>query len=129
VAVLGLLLFFVIIPYDTEVVDYGWVRPQTVPNAMAWLLTIAGIMLVLRPNGDVPFDLRRSLRAGLFLAILGTGLYLIGRFGFVAVAPGLALLIMILIGERRPFWLGLGTAGLPSLIWFVVTILLERPLP
>jgi len=129
VAVLGLLLFFVIIPYDTEVVDYGWVRPQTVPNAMAWLLTIAGIILVLRPHGDVPFDLRRSLRAGLFLAILGTGLYLIGRFGFVAVAPGLALLIMILIGERRPFWLGLGTAGLPSLIWFVVTILLERPLP
>lgn len=128
-AALGLLLFFVIVPYDTEVVDYGWVRPQTVPNAMAWLLTATGVLLAFRPNGDVPFDLRRSLRAGLFLAILGAGLFLIGRFGFVAVAPGLALLIMILIGERRPFWLILGTVGLPALIWFTVTILLQRPLP
>lgn len=128
-ASLGLFLYFVVIPYDTEVVDYGWVRPQTVPNAMAWLLTITGILLAIRPDGEAPFDLRRSLRAGLFLAILGFGLYLTGRFGFVVVAPGLALSIMVLIGERRPFWLLLGTAGLPALIWFTVTILLQRPLP
>lgn len=128
-AILGLLLFFVIIPYDTEVVDYGWVRPQTVPNSMAWLLVITGVSLVIRPGEDAPFDLHRSLRAGLFLAILGGGLFLIDRFGFVAVAPGLALLIMVLIGERRPLWLILGTVGLPLLIWFTVAILLQRPLP
>lgn len=128
-AALGLLLFFVVIPYDTEVVDYGWVRPQTVPNAMAWVLTILGAVLVIRPGGSVPFDPRRSLRAGFFLAILGAGLVLIDRFGFVAVAPVLALGLMVLIGERRPFWLFLGTIALPFLIWFTVTILLQRPLP
>jgi putative tricarboxylic transport membrane protein len=51
------------------------------------------------------------------------------RFGFVYVAPGLALVVMLFIGERRPVWLLSGIIAAPALIWLIVEQLLERPLP
>jgi len=125
----GLLLYLVIIPFDTEVVDYGWVRPQTLPNAMAWILVAAGTVLTVKPSGDVDFNYRRSLRAAFFLGLLSVGVFAISQLGFLAVSPVLALALMLSIGERRPVWLILGTAGLPFAIWLVVSVLLDRPLP
>jgi len=128
-AAFGLLLYFVIIPYDTEVVDYGWVRPQTVPNAMAWLLVAAGGLLALRPTGDTDFQWRRAGRAGLFLLLVAVGVALIDRFGFLAVSPALALAVMALMGEKRLLWLVCGTVATPAFIWLAVSVLLQRPLP
>jgi putative tricarboxylic transport membrane protein len=126
---LGLLLYFFIIPYDTEVVDYGRVRPQTVPSAMAWILIVAGAILAIEPSGETNFDPRGAARAGLFLAIVAAGVYSISYVGFIFVSPVLALVIMLLMGERRFLWLALGAFGTPSVIWIVVAVLLGRPLP
>lgn len=125
----GLTLYFVIIPYDTEVVDYGWVKPQSLPNAMAWIMVITGAIHTIRPTGEIDFEARKATLALLYFALIVAAIFLIGRFGFAFVSPFFALALMMLIGERRPFWLGLGVIVLPLLIWFVVTFLLERPLP
>lgn len=125
----GLLLLFIVIPRHTEVVGYGWMRPQTLPNAMAIVIAGAGAVLALRPRGAVDFEWRRAARAALYLALLAVGVYLISLYGFELVAPLLALAMMVLIGERRPLWLAIGAAGIPFVIWLVVPVLLGRPLP
>ena len=57
------------------------------------------------------------------------GLVVMSWFGFVYVAPVLALIIMLMIGERRPFWLIAGVAAMPAAIWVLVAVVLERALP
>lgn len=128
-AILGLLLLFVIIPRHTEVVGYGWTRPQTLPNAMAIVICVSGLVLALRPRGAVAFEWRKAARASLYLGLVAAGVYLVSLFGFEVVAPLLALAMMLLIGERRPLWLAIGAAGIPFAIWLAVPILLDRPLP
>ncbi len=125
----GIFLYFVVIPYDTESVDYGWVRPQTVPNAMAWIIIIAGLAQLIRPTGSVSADIAKMSRAAMHLLIVAGGVLAISQFGFRLVSPLLALAIMLTVGERRPVWLALGVIGIPVLIWFVVAVLLGRPLP
>lgn len=126
---LGLLLFFVVIPYATETVDQGWVRPQTVPNVTAWIMVMAGAAHAIRPAGEVDLQLRRVLYGALYLAIVATGVVLTAFFGFEFVAPVLALAIMVVTGERRAGWLVLGVLVIPASIWFAVVVLLDRPLP
>lgn len=128
-AVFGLLLLVVVIPHQTEVIEYGWMRPQTLPNAMAVVIAVSGLILALRPRGAVAFEWRKAGRAALYLALVTAGVYLIHLFGFKVVAPGLALAMMLLIGERRPLWLAVGVAGVPFAIWLAVPVLLDRPLP
>lgn len=127
--VFGLALLLVVIPWQTEVIDYGWMRPQTLPNAMAVVIAVSGLMLALRPRGEVTFEWRRAARAGLYLGVVAAGVYGISLFGFEFVSPVLALGVMLLIGERRPLWLVLGVAAVPLAIWVAVPVLLDRPLP
>lgn len=125
----GGVLLLVIIPAEAETVGYGWIRPQTIPNAMAAAIAVAGLALAVRPRGETAVSAREALRAGLFLALLAAGLWLLAAFGFVAVAPVLALILMLAIGERRPYWLAAGALGTPLVIWLVVAAGLGRTLP
>ncbi|MGA8261483.1 MAG: tripartite tricarboxylate transporter TctB family protein [Arenicellales bacterium] len=128
-AVFGLLMLFAVIPWQTEVVNSGWMKPQSLPDAMAVVITVAGLVLAIRPRGEVSFEWRKAVRAALYLGLVCAGVYLISLFGFEMVAPSMALAIMLLIGERRPWWLVLGVAGIPFAIWVAVPVLLGRPLP
>ena len=129
VAAFGLALLLFIIPAHTETVDYGWMRPQTIPDLCAVLLVLLGLLHAVVPRGSVRFDRRETLRFALFAAVAVATAYLMGQFGFVAVAPPAALVVMLLIGERRPFWLAAGAIVLPAVIWVTVVHLLERTLP
>lgn len=128
-ACFGLLLLFVVIPLQTEVIAYGWMRPQSLPNAAAIVIAAAGLFLALRPRGAVDFDWRQAGGAALYLGMVAGGVYLITLFGFEVVAPLIAMAVMLLAGERRPLWLVLGAAGIPFVIWLAATVLLDRPLP
>jgi len=129
ILVFGLLFYFVVIPYGTEVVEYGWVRPQTIPNVMALIIAIAGSFLIIRPGLDQPIDFRSALMAAAYFSLIVLALFVIANFGFVYTAPFLALAIMLLTGERRFIWLVTGIAVVPFIIWFVVSVLLNRLLP
>lgn len=125
----GLVLYFVAIPYDTEIVDYGWMRPQTLPNILAWILMASGIAIACINSDQNDHNIRQLFKAFMYLAIVVLGVILMDNFGFVKVSPALALVLMWLIGERRIFWLVSGVVGIPFLIWLVVVVLLERLLP
>lgn len=128
-AVFGLILLFVVIPGQTEVVEARWMRPQTLPDAMAAVIAVSGVVLAFRPRGDVAFEWRKAWRAGLYLGLIAVAVYVISLFGFEIVAPVLALTMMLMIGERRPLWLAVGAAGIPFVIWLAVPVMLGRPLP
>lgn len=126
---LGAILLFWITPAATETVDYGWMRPNTLPNILAWILIIAGVGLALSPSElSAPSFMLIGKAASYFLVIV-LGLIAIFHFGYLVIAPLLALAVMFLLGERRLFWLLIGAALVPTAIWLFVEVLLSRPLP
>jgi putative tricarboxylic transport membrane protein len=129
VVVFGLILLLWIIPWHTEAVDYGWLRPATLPNVTAIIIVISGIIHLLFPAGTAEFDLQPALRAGLFFVISLAGLFMMRYLGFLIAAPLLIMVLMLLVGERRPLWLVGAVVMVPLGIWASIELLLKRPLP
>ena len=129
VAVFGIILLFWIIPRHTEPVDYGWLRPSTLPHITAIIIVIASIIHVLFPSGTAEFDVRPAMRAGFFFVISLAGLFIMHHLGFLITAPILAMVLMLIVGERRPLWLFAGVVMVPLGIWSSIELLLKRTLP
>lgn len=129
VVVFAVLLYFVIVPWQVETVEYGWLKPRTLPRIVAVILGGCGVALMLRPSGDASPGLLHWDRAALFAGVLIGALCGMSLFGFVYGAPVMALALMWLAHERRWYWLLFGVVGMPLVIWIVVAVLLERPLP
>ena len=128
VAALGALLLLAVIPAEIETVDYGWVRPGTLPTALAILLVGLGLVQAAVPPRPTELAPRPALRAYGYLALAVLAAWAMRQLGFPWIAPPFVLAVMLLIGERRPLWLGLGAAAVPAAIWGAAT-LLGRPLP
>ena len=128
VAVFGIILLFWIIPRHTETVDYGWLRPATLPNVTAIIVILASIIHVIFPSGKAEFDGPLAMRAGLFFGISLAGLFLMHHVGFLIAAPLLIMVLMLSIGERRPLWLAIGVVLVPLGIWIAIELLLKRSL-
>ena len=129
VAVFGLVLLFWVIPRHTEAVSYGWLRPATLPNLTAVIVTLSGVVHALFPAGTAEFDVQPAIRAGLFFVISLAGLFIMRHLGFLIAAPLLAMVLMLMVGERRPLWLAAGVVMIPLGIWSSIELLLKRPLP
>ena len=129
VAVFGIILLFWIIPRHTETVDYAWLRPATLPVITAVIVIITSLVHLIFPTGKAEFDVPLALRAGLFFVISLIGLYVMHLAGFLVAAPLLVMVLMVLIGERRPLWLVAGIVVLPLAMWSSIVLLLGRPLP
>ncbi len=127
--IFGLAMYFAIIPTFVEQAEGGNIAPNTLPNILSWMIAIGGAFLVLKPTPHQTQDLRYFARALMHGAILCAGIYAMTWFGFLYVAPVLALVIMVVIGERRMHWLALGAIGMPALIWIFITQILDRALP
>ncbi len=128
VAVFGTILLFWIIPRHTEPVDYGWLRPATLPNVTAIVVIISSIIHIIFPSGKAEFDGQLAMRAGLFFMISLVGLFLMHHVGFLIAAPLLVTVLMLLVGERRPLWLATGIVLVPLGIWSAIELLLKRSL-
>ncbi|MGH1416433.1 MAG: tripartite tricarboxylate transporter TctB family protein [Pelagimonas sp.] len=126
---LGLALYFFVIPTYVETVEGSNLAPKTVPNYISIIIAICGAFLVLKPTEHQTQSLRAFLVTGAYAAILAIGIFAMSLFGFEYVAPVMAFVIMWMIGERRPLWFGAGTILMPLIIWFLVTYPLGRALP
>lgn len=129
VAAFGLGIWLYLVPHHTESVDYGWMRPQTLPMICAVALIVLGAIQTLRPTGAVTFVPGRAARAAVVFAVAVAAVWAMGRFGFVVVGPLFAAALMLGVGERRPVWLVAGVAVVPAGIWFIVAETLNRTLP
>ncbi|MFT5111113.1 MAG: putative tricarboxylic transport membrane protein [Parasphingorhabdus sp.] len=127
--VFGLLLAIWIIPVYVDSSEDSWVSPDTIPYAVAVVISIGGLLLLIKPTNFQAENSKVFFRAGFFLMILALGLYVMSLLGFIYTAPVIALILMLVIGERRPLWLLAGVAGMPLVIWFLVERALERALP
>lgn len=127
--VLGLVLYFFVIPTYVEVPEGGSLSPNTMPNIVAIIIAIGGGILVIKPSDHQTQSLAVFARTAAYVVVLALGIYAMSWFGFVYVAPPLALAIMWMIGERRPAWLVAGVVVMPALIWFLITYALDRALP
>jgi putative tricarboxylic transport membrane protein len=127
--IFGLAMVFLVIPAYVEAPEGGNLSPRTLPYVVAWVISVCGGLLILKPTTHQAPDGRFFMQAGAYVAVLGGSIYAMSLFGFIYVAPALALVIMLMIGERRPLWLGIGAVLMPAAIWFLVTQLLERGLP
>lgn len=125
----GLSLYFLIIPNYVEVVDGSNISPDTMPKFIAIVIAVCGGILMIKPTSQTIRDPRKMAITGMYIAVLTLGIYTMSLWGFEYAAPVLAFVIMWLIGERRPLWLLSGVVIMPTLIWFIVTYLLERALP
>jgi putative tricarboxylic transport membrane protein len=128
-ALLGAVMIFWVIPDQTETVRQGWLEPDTLPNMIMALVILLGLFHFILPTGTATFDVKISLRIGLFFGIALASLYLMSIAGYLIAAPVMVLVIQLLIGERRPLWLISGVVLLPAGIWLAVNGLLELPLP
>jgi len=129
VAAIGVILLFWIIPRQTETVANAWLRPATLPTITAVIVIIASIVHLIFPAGKAEFDVPLALRAGLFLVISLMGLFLMHIIGFLIAAPLLVLVLMLLVGERRPLWLIAGVVLIPLAMWSSIELLLNQTLP
>ena len=125
----GLAMYLAVIPVQVETAEGGNIAPDTLPNIASLIIAVSGLWLMLKPTAHQIRDWRFFLTTGAYIAALALGIYAMSWFGFVYVAPVLALVIMLMIGERRPHWLALGVIGMPALIWAFVTLILDRSLP
>tara|TARA_B100000795_G_scaffold209419_1_gene162980 strand:- start:2369 stop:2797 length:429 start_codon:yes stop_codon:yes gene_type:complete len=128
--ILGLLLYFVIIPQQTDAAsNMSFVAPATVPQFIAFLLGLMGVHLLWKPNPVNKTALQNLPQAALIVAIILSGVTLMSWWGFMIAAPALALMLVWQMGERRPLWAGLTVVLVPLLIWLLVVFLLDRVLP
>lgn len=130
VVLVGLVMVIWVIPCQTETVDYGWLKPATLPSIACMVMILAAGVHALFSRGEtVKVHGAETLRAVLFLLVGILGLILMARAGFVIAAPLMVLVMMVMVGERRWKWLLTGVLVLPAFIWFIIEFLLGRPLP
>jgi len=118
-----------IIPAHTEIVDYGWMRPQSIPNACAILFVFLGIVQIAFPTGATSVGFSELMRVSLFAIATMCALWAMERYGFLTITPIFVGALMLLVGERRIGWLLGGVVVLPLTIWLTVVLLLDRTLP
>ena len=126
---LGLALYFWVIPAGVESVDGGNIKPDSVPNAVSLVIAGCGLLLALKPSTHEARAYRQFGIALFLLTLLTLAVYAMSLFGFIRVAPVMALAIMLTTGERRLRWLIPGVIGTPLLIWLLVSQVLDRALP
>lgn len=129
VALFGAALLVWVIPGHTETVSYGWMRPATLPQICAVALVVLGAVLGLRPVGPVAVDRVEAGVVVLVAVLSAVAIWALGRVGFAISAPVFAAVLVAVIGERRWAWALAGIMGAPILIWLVVQVILNRPLP
>ncbi|NQV55324.1 MAG: tripartite tricarboxylate transporter TctB family protein [Rhodospirillales bacterium] len=128
-ALIGAGFLFLLIPAQTETISRGALSPGTFPSVAASLIIVAGLVQWLRPTGTAIFEGERMLRAVAVIAACLAATFAFEFFGYMVIAPVLVVVLMFLTGERRWFWIGIGFAVFPALIWAIFEIVLRRPLP
>jgi putative tricarboxylic transport membrane protein len=128
IALLGLILLYLVIPYQVEIIESDGLTPRTFPDVLACLLVIAGfVQLIASKKSDVKID-KELANVAILCGLLAGFIYLASLFHFIYISPILAFVLMRIMKEKRLFWLGLGTVCTPFFLWLCVEVLLGREL-
>ncbi len=128
ILVFGLTFLFLVLPHQVETVSFGRIIPATLPTALLWIITGAAAVQLVMLKDNTGLNTVVVIRATGYLALLVTAAWAMQHLSFEYVAPVLALVLMLLIGERRWYWLALGGVAIPLGIWLLVERVLDRTL-
>jgi len=127
IVVIGLVIAFVIVPWQTRTLTMVVLQPSTLPMAYGIGIALCGLGIVLRPVSDPGEAVLVPLLMVLaYVLIVYFGMRILG---YAVMAPAITLALMLYMKERRPFWLIFGGVVVPVLIWFIFAQLLGRALP
>lgn len=122
----GLLFLLQVIPAEVETVDYGRMGPQTLPKIVTIIIILAACIQFFTEQTSIRFEPLIVLRTAIFIGLIILSVYLMTLLGFEYVAPPLALIVMVMIGERRWYWLVGGALVVPIGCWLIVEKVLGR---
>lgn len=128
ILVFSMTFLFLVMPQQVETVSYGRIIPATLPTILLWIIAIAAAVQLMTLKDDVGLNGRVVFRAALVLTLMAGSAWLMDLFAFEYIAPTLALLLMLFIGEKRWYWLLLGGIVVPLGIWLLVEQVLNRAL-
>lgn len=123
------MMYFVVIPAQIEEPLFAdYTTPATVPNIAVLGIVVFAIIQLIENLEPIPIDFALLGRTLLFGVLGMVAVWIMGVVHFPFVAPFLSLAIMALIGERRRNVMAYGFV-IPIIIYFLVEIVLVRPLP
>jgi hypothetical protein len=127
-AMFGLIMLVVVIPWQIDAGPQGMVSPRLVPNMMMIVVTALAVLLVitsLSSDGDDQETNANPVSREEFIALLKFGVIFgvaLGLYGWVSpLAAGAALVIgaLVILGERRPSVILLMPTALLLALWFL----------
>lgn len=128
ILVFSMTFLFLVMPQQVETVSYGRIIPATLPTILLWIIAIATAVQLITLKDNVGLNGRVAFRAALVLTLMAGSAWLMDIFAFEYIAPILALLLMLFIGEKRWYWLLLGGVAIPLGVWLLVEQVLNRAL-
>ena len=136
--VIGLVMIFVVIPWQTSPGEEFGVPPATVPTAAMSIVTVMAIILLIQSlrgakqsRADRPSPMRKQdwLHIAGYTAYLFAGL---AAFKWLHFIPGgiiLLAVLMFLTGQRKPLLIVLVAVPVPFIVYAGLWYGLRMPLP
>ncbi|MBL1421724.1 MAG: tripartite tricarboxylate transporter TctB family protein [Alphaproteobacteria bacterium] len=126
----GVLLLLYGIPAHVQEVETAIMSPRVFPQIAAWLFVVAGTVQFFFVKSKLKLPTRREfIRVLVVCALILAMTYLMDKFGYLVGAVSMMAVIMYMVYERRPLWLGIAIVIVPIAIWILFVIVLKRPLP
>ena len=140
VLLIGILVFFVLIPYGIDQPDnvkHTALAPNFWPKIIAAVIALMGLLLAVKPGGNIGSETgseddpwaQRLPGLAVSLGSLFAFYFLIPSLGMVAPGAALVLGLMLFAGERR-WWLAVAVSfGIPILLYVFFTFVAGIPIP
>lgn len=131
VVIFGALLLLIIIPAQVVSEPGTPTDPALFPVMTAWIFIGLGLLQIVfaRETGDSGISLPELGRLVLVMAIVCAAAYSMEHYGHLPAMTGLMIASVLLVFEKRWYWIAVTVLVLPIACWSLFELLLERPLP
>lgn len=127
----GALLLLFVIPAQVTSLPGVPTDPALFPKVTAWILVTLGFaqLVFARETQDAGIGLVELGRLAMVMAILVLTGMAMTRFGHIPAMTELMIASVLIVFERRWYWIATTVLLLPVGCWALFEIVLERPLP
>lgn len=128
VAIVCAVFLVFVLPGQVEVNTMSRVAPIDLPWFSLALMAVTAVFFIFEADMPASKEPAFMVRLVAIIALTIGAVFTLGTVRFEFLMPIYALTVMLLIGERRWYWLAAGVI-VPVIIWVIVEIVLRRPLP
>ncbi|MBX2838941.1 MAG: tripartite tricarboxylate transporter TctB family protein [Gammaproteobacteria bacterium] len=131
VVLFGALLLLAIIPSQVVSEPGSPTNPALFPVMTAWIFIGLGLLQIVfaRETGDTGITLFELGRLVLVMVIICAAAFTMEQFGHIPAMTGLMIASVLLVYEKRWYWIAITILVLPIACWSLFELILERPLP